>query len=215
MKHKLKNIYKRLYSKFGPQFWWSGASAFEVMIGAILTQNTNWSNVEKAIAVLKGMKLLNAKKLYKLSPKKLASLIKPAGYYNIKAGRLRNFLKFVHENYSADVKKMSGAPLAVLRGQLLGVNGIGQETADSMLLYGLNKPTFVVDAYTKRILSRHKLIKKEADYKEVQDIFMRNLKQDAKLFNEFHALLVKTAQEFCRKQNPKCRICPLWSTKNA
>ena len=209
MKRKLNRIFKRLYSAFGQQHWWPADSVFEVMVGAILTQNTSWSNVEKAIAALKEKKLLDAKRLYRLAPKKLGRLIKSAGYYNIKAERLKNFLKFFFDNYAASFKVIAATNLTVLRKQLLGVKGIGQETADSILLYALNKPIFVVDAYTKRIFARHGLIKEEADYSSVQNIFMRNLKIDAKLFNEYHALLVKLGKDYCRKQNPKCEICPL------
>ncbi len=209
MKRKLNRIFQRLYSAFGQQHWWPAESAFEVMVGAILTQNTSWANVEKALAALKEKKLLGAGKLYKLAPRKLAFLIKSAGYYNIKAARLKNFLKFFFDNYAASIKTIAAVDLAVLRKQLLEVNGIGQETADSILLYALDKPIFVVDAYTKRILFRHGLIKEGADYSSVQDIFMRNLKVDAKLFNEYHALLVKLGKDYCRKQDPKCEACPL------
>ncbi len=209
MKRKLNRIFNRLYSTFGAQHWWPADSAFEVIVGAILTQNTNWANVQKAIAALKEKKLLSFQKLYRLKPKRLAGLIRSAGYYNIKAARIKSFLKFFFDSYAAKIKSMAKTDLAVLRRQLLAVNGIGPETADSILLYALNKPIFVVDAYTKRILLRHRLIKKEAEYSGVQDIFMRNLKQDTKLFNEYHALLVKLAKDYCHKQNPKCGICPL------
>ena len=209
MRRKLNQIFKRLYSVFGQQHWWPAESVFEVIIGAILTQNTNWLNVEKAIVVLKEKKLLSAKKLYKLAPKKIAGLIKSTGYHNIKAIRLKNFLKFFFDNYAASIKTMASVDLMVLRKQLLEVNGVGQETADSILLYALNKPIFVVDTYTRRILLRHGLIKEEDDYSRVQNIFMRNLKNDVKLFNEYHALLVKLGKDYCRKHNPKCEICPL------
>ena len=209
MKRKLNRIFLRLYSTFGRQYWWPADNAFEVMVGAILTQNTSWSNVEKAIAVLKEKKLLSAKRLYKLAPKKLAGLIKSVGYYNVKAARLKSFLKFFFDNYAASCKTMAAVDLMSLRKQLLGVSGVGQETADSILLYALNKPIFVVDTYTKRILLRHGLIKGDADYSGVQDIFMNNLKIDVKLFNEYHALLVKLGKDYCRKQNPKCEACPL------
>ena len=209
MKRKLSRIFYRLYAVFGPQHWWPADCVFEVMVGAILTQNTNWSNVEKAILALKEKKLLNARRLNQLAPKKLASLIKSAGYYNVKAARLKSFLKFFLETYAGKVKFMGAQDLTILRKQLLAVDGIGQETADSMLLYALNKPIFVVDTYTKRIFSRHGLIKEEAQYSEVQDIFMRNLKPDVKLFNEYHALLVKLGKDYCRKHNPKCEVCPL------
>jgi endonuclease III related protein len=209
MKRRLEDIFKRLYSVFGPQHWWPADNAFEVMVGAILTQNTNWSNVQKAILALKEKKLLSVRKLNQLSLKKLAGLIKSAGYYNVKALRLKNFLKFLFDCYAAKFKHMHDQDLKTLRAQLLTIKGIGPETADSMLLYALNKPVFVVDAYTKRILSRHGLIKAETDYSQCQDIFMRNLKHGVKLFGEYHALLVKLGKDYCRKQNPKCEICPL------
>jgi len=209
MKRRLKSIYKKLYSHFGPQAWWPGDSPFEVMVGAILTQNTSWANVEKAIKNLKNNKLLSPLKLYRLHPKKLALLIRPAGYYNIKAKRLNNFLKFYINHYRGSLKKISQKTSKVLRRQLLSVNGIGPETADSILLYALNKPVFVVDAYTRRIFLRHKLIKDNGSYTQVQDLFMRNLKPNLKLFNEYHALLVKLGKDFCLKSKPKCNICPL------
>jgi endonuclease III related protein len=209
MKRKLTQIFRRLYSAFGAQHWWPADTDFEVMVGAILTQNTSWLNVEKAIVVLKEKKLLDAKKLYKLPQKNLASLIRSAGFYNIKAKRLKSFLKFFFDHYCGKIKNISAQDLMSLRRQLLQVNGIGPETADSILLYALKKPIFVVDAYTKRILLRHKLIDQEDGYYKVQEIFMRNLKQDHKHFNEYHALLVKLGKDYCRKQKPKCEICPL------
>ncbi|MDP2830922.1 MAG: endonuclease III domain-containing protein [Candidatus Omnitrophota bacterium] len=215
MKRKLKLIFKRLYAVFGAQHWWPADSVFEIMVGAILTQNTNWPNVQKAILMLKEKKLLTAPKLYSLPQKQLAGLIKSAGYYKVKAARLRSFLKFFFDRYAAKIKLMAAQDLKTLRAQLLAVKGIGPETADSMLLYALNKPVFVVDTYTKRILSRHGLIKAETDYSQCQDIFMRNLNHDVRLFGEYHALLVKLGKDYCRKQNPKCEICPLWSIENA
>lgn len=209
MKRKLKRIFSQLYSAFGTQHWWPADSNFEVIVGAILAQNTSWLNVEKAILKLKARGLLAPQHLYRLSPEDLAAVIKSAGYYNIKAARLKEFVKFFLGSYAGSIKKMSRQELIPLRKQLLAVKGIGPETADSILLYALNKPVFVVDAYTKRIFSRHGLIKQEADYAQAQGIFMRNLKPDAKLFNEYHALLVKLGKDFCRKQNPKCEICPL------
>lgn len=209
MIQRLNLIYQRLYSYFGPQAWWPGDSAFEVMVGAILTQNTNWSNVEKAINNLKNKNLLNPKKIYRLSHSRLASLIVPCGYYNIKARRLKEFLTFFFKDYQANARKMSLADTQKLRRDLLRVKGVGPETADSILLYALNKPVFVVDAYTKRILSRHHLIKKDTDYSHIQNLFMQNLKADVKLFNEYHALLVKLGKEFCLKNKPRCDACPL------
>ena len=209
MRKNLNFIYKKLYSRFGPQHWWPADTPFEVMVGAILTQNTNWANVEKAINNLKKNKLLSEYALYKLSRKKLASLIRPAGYYNIKAKRLKEFIAFLFKAYQGNLKKISQADTLILRRQLLCVNGVGPETADSILLYSLNKPVFVVDAYTRRILSRHSLLKEDSSYEEAQNLFMQNLEKDVKLFNEYHALLVKLGKEFCLKNKPKCEMCPL------
>lgn len=209
MNNKLGLVYQKLYAYFGPQHWWPAKTRFEVMVGAILTQNTNWLNVEKAINNLKNHRLLNAHKLYALPLKKLASFIRPAGYYNIKAKRLKSFLHFFIKQYNADTEKMSQQDARTLRQQLLSINGVGSETADSILLYALNKPVFVIDAYTKRILLRHRFIKKNADYTETQNLFMQNLKPDVKLFNEYHALLVKLGKEFCIKNKGRCQGCPL------
>lgn len=209
MKRKLYLIYQKLYSYFGPQHWWPASSPFEVMVGAILTQNTNWGNVEKAINNLKKNKLLSQDALFRLSHKRLASLIRPAGYYNIKAKRLKEFLAFLFKVYRGSVKRISKTDTLTLHRRLLSINGIGPETADSILLYALDRPVFVVDAYTKRILSRHRFIKEDSSYEEVQNLFMQNLKNDVKLFNEYHALLVKLGKDFCLKSKPKCDICPL------
>ena len=209
MKNKLNLIYRKLYAHFGPQFWWPAQSPFEVMVGAILTQSSSWRNVEKAIANLKKHKVLEPRKIYNLKHKNLARLIHSCGYYNIKAKRLKEFLGFFINNYGASVKKMSKAKPSILREELLSVKGIGPETADSILLYALNKPVFVVDAYTRRIFSRHKLLKPAASYAQAQGLFMSGLKKDAKLFNEYHALLVALAKTYCSKARPKCSACPL------
>ncbi|MGE5197786.1 MAG: endonuclease III domain-containing protein [Deltaproteobacteria bacterium] len=179
------------------------------MTGAILTQNTNWRNVERAINNLKKNKLLTPQLLHKISCRKLALLVRPAGYYNIKARRLKEFLHFLFKTYGGSLKKMSAVDTRILRQQLLGVKGIGPETADSMLLYALNRPVFVVDAYTKRVFSRHRFIREDATYEETQNLFMRNLRKDARLFNEYHALLVKLGKDFCLKNKPRCQACPL------
>jgi len=209
MRRKLGAIYNRLFAYFGPQHWWPADSAFEVIVGAILAQNTNWLNVEKAINNLKKDKLLHPLKLYRLSQKRLAGLVRPAGYYNIKAKRLKEFLAFLFKNYQGDIKKMPLTDALVLRQQLLSVKGIGPETADSILLYALNKPIFVIDAYTRRILLKHRFIKEDATYEEIQNLFMQNLKADVKLFNEYHALLVKLGKDFCLKNKARCSGCPL------
>ncbi len=215
MKPVLNSVYKKLYAYFGPQHWWPGESRFEVMVGAILTQNTNWSNVEKAIANIKKQNLLQFQRLQRLSHKRLASLIRPAGYYNLKARRLKEFLKFLHNHCRGNLRKMSCGPMDELREKLLSVKGIGPETADSILLYALNKPVFVVDAYTKRILLRHNIIREDSDYAAVQNLFMENLKNEVKLFNEYHALLVRLGKEFCLKNKPKCKGCPINSKRKS
>ena len=195
---KLMQIYKELHKTYGLQNWWQTTTAnkqFEIIIGAILCQNTAWKNVEKAIANLKKANLIDAKKILKTNKSKIAKLIKPAGYYNQKAERLKIISKFYLENKNPT------------REQLLNVKGVGPETADSILLYAYGKPTFVVDAYTKRIFSRIGLVKTE-DYHEVQDFFHANLEKGAKTFNEYHALIVELAKQHCRKK-PECEKCPL------
>jgi endonuclease-3 related protein len=208
LSERLNNIYNLLFARFGPQHWWPGDSPFEIIIGAILTQNTNWANVEKAIANLKKANVLTPAKLHHLDIKKLASLIRPAGYYNIKAKRLKNFLDWLFENYSGQLKNLENAPTDQLRNDLLSVKGVGPETADSILLYAFSRPVFVIDAYTARICSRHNLIDEGADYHQIQELFESNLHADVQLFNEYHALLVRLGKDFC-KPTPKCDACPL------
>jgi endonuclease-3 related protein len=208
MKDILIKIYRTLYKTYGPRHWWPGETSFEVMLGAILTQNTSWRNVEKAIQRLKGKGVLNPERIYRLKKSQLASLIKSSGYYRIKADRLKAFVNFLYEEFDGELKKMKKERLEELREKLLGVKGIGPETADSILLYGLKKPIFVVDAYTKRILSRHRMISEKASYEEVQKLFMGHLPQDEKLFNEYHALFVHLGKTLCKKI-PKCDICPI------
>lgn len=209
MRKRLKTIYQKLYAYFGRQHWWPAKTPFEVMVGAILTQNTNWANVEKAIANLEKNNLLTPRRLNGLREKKLALLIRPAGYYNLKARRLKNFLDFFIGAYKGNLKKLSFTKTKKLREELLTVNGIGEETADSILLYALKRPIFVIDAYTKRILKRHKMLSAKADYAQAQNLFMQNLKPQVKLFNEYHALLVRSGKEFCLTNHPRCQACPL------
>jgi endonuclease-3 related protein len=205
---KLTEIYNLLYERFGPQHWWPGETPFEIITGAILTQNTNWTNVEKAIANLKNADLLSPEKIYHLDVPRLSELIRPAGYYNIKAKRLKNFLNWLFENYNGKLENLDVINTTQLRAELLSVKGIGRETADSILLYAFERPTFVVDAYTARVVFRHRLIEPEADYEQLRELFQSNLPQDAKLFNEYHALLVKVGKEFCRPK-ARCHACPL------
>lgn len=211
MNKKLILIYKKLFTYFGPQHWWPADTPFEVIIGAILTQNTNWNNVEKTIDNLKRKNLLCPKKLHRISLRRLTPLIKPAGYFNIKAKRLKSFLDVLFNSYNGKLKNMFSIDTPRLRQTLLDINGVGPETADSVLLYALDRPIFVVDAYTKRIFLRLGLIKEKDSYSQIQDLFMRNLNKDVKLFNEYHALLVKLGKGICTKNNPKCDICPLRS----
>ncbi len=206
--NKLEDIYKTLYKSFGPQRWWPGDTPFEVAVGAILTQNTNWDNVEKAINNLKAARVLSAKKIHEMPVNKLAALIRPAGYFNIKAKRLKAFIDFLVENYQGSIKRMRGEGIDTLREKLLSVNGIGPETADSILLYALEKPIFVIDAYTKRVLSRHKIMDHDEAYDSFQKIFHSSLKRDVKLYNEYHALFVKAGKLYC-KPKPLCEECPL------
>lgn len=205
---QLKTIYDLLFTRFGTQHWWPGDTPFEIIIGAILTQNTNWTNVEKAIANLKKARVLSPEKLHKLDIKKLAEMIRPAGYFNIKAARLKNFINWFFENYEGKLKNLEKVPTDRLRLELLSVKGVGPETADSILLYALDRPVFVVDAYTARICSRHHLIDKDFDYHRIQELFELNLPIDVQLFNEYHALLVNLGKDFCRP-TPKCEDCPL------
>lgn len=209
LSNTLKKTYKKLFTAFGPQQWWPGDTAFEVIVGAILTQNTAWINVTKAIRNLKKAKLLTPKKLHDLSQDELAKLIKPAGYFNIKAKRLKHFLNYLFDNYGGRLDRMFRKRTDALRRELLSVNGIGPETADSILLYAGSHPVFVADAYTKRVFSRHQIIKEGADYHDIQKLFMDNLPHDIKMFNEYHALIVRVGKEFCRNSKPLCSRCPL------
>jgi endonuclease-3 related protein len=210
MQWLLMNIYRKLYQAYGPRDWWPAETSFEVMVGAILTQNTSWRNVEKAIQKLKGKGVLNPEGIHDLKKTQLASLIKSSGYYRIKTDRVKAFVNFLFEEFDGDLKRMGRERLGELREKLLGVKGIGPETADSILLYGLKKSIFVVDAYTKRILSRHKMISENTAYEEVQKLFMEHLPLDEKLFNEYHALLVHLGKTVCKKI-PRCDICPIKS----
>ncbi len=214
MTRRLTGMYKRLYASFGPQHWWPARTPFEVMVGAILTQNTSWKNVEKAIANLKRERKLSPRRLYGLKHQGLARLIRPAGYFNVKARRLRAFCAFFLSCYRGSVKRMSAVPMARLREELLSVHGIGPETADSILLYALNKPAFVIDAYTKRVLSRHRLVRDEVTYEKAQKLFTGNLTPCARIFNEYHALIVKLGKEYCRPRDPRCDVCPLGNAES-
>lgn len=205
----LQEIYDRLDRHYGPLKWWPAESPFEVVVGAVLTQNTSWKNVEKAIESLKSAGLLSFDGLLGLSLEDLAGHIRSSGYYNLKARRLKNLLELVEHEYDGDLDLLFAEDTASARQALLSVKGIGPETADSILLYAGGHPSFVVDAYTHRILARHNLIPEECDYQYVQDLFMDNLSHDPEVFNQYHALLVNTAKQFCKKSAPFCTGCPL------
>jgi endonuclease-3 related protein len=204
----LTEMYELLLERFGPQHWWPGETQFEIIIGAILTQNTSWANVEKAIANLKSANVLSAQALYKMNHDELAVLIKPAGYFNIKTKRLKSFLTWLFDEYNGLLENLEQISTARLREELLNIKGIGPETADSILLYAFDRPVFVVDAYTARVMTRHALVETGCDYEQLQQLFQSNLAQDIKMFNEYHALLVRVGKEFCRPK-ARCSGCPL------
>jgi endonuclease-3 related protein len=204
----LSEIYELLYEHFGPQHWWPGQTVLEIIVGAVLTQNANWTNVEKAIKNLKDAKSLSIEKLYSMDAFELAPLIRPAGYYNLKAKRLKNFINCLVDDFDGSLSSMRKLDTRRLREMLLSINGIGPETADSILLYAFEKPVFVVDAYTARVAIRHRLIEPDIDYESLREFFQSNLPQEIQLFNEYHALLVRVGKEFCRPR-AKCPGCPL------
>ena len=207
--NKVYEIYEILLEHFGPQGWWPGETPFEIMVGAVLTQNTNWTNVSKAIDNLKRENLLSFEKLQCFPLEALAEKIKPAGYFNLKAARLQNLFNFIAQTYNGSLADMFAGDMRQLREEILTVKGIGPETADSILLYAGNKPVFVVDAYTHRIFSRHNLVAPEDGYYELQEYFLLSLPENTALFNEYHALIVRLGKEFCKKGKPLCLQCPL------
>lgn len=204
----LDAYYRALSRRYGPQHWWPGDSPFEVMVGAILTQNTNWRNVEKAIANLKAAELLDPRAIVESDPVLLAAALRPSGYYNQKAKKLRALCRWLLDRADGDPERLKGESVPALREELLELPGVGPETADSILLYALDAPTFVIDQYTYRVLTRHNLAPEETTYDEMKELFESTLPHDAKLYNEFHALLVAVGAERCRK-TPKCDGCPL------
>ncbi len=205
---KIPALYDKLLTHFGHRNWWPAETPFEVCIGAILTQNTSWKNVVKAIANLKNMDCLDPVRLYRSDLDKVAEMIRPAGYYNVKARRLMNFVVYLVEKHDGKLESLFQPEKMQLRKNLLSINGIGRETADSIILYAAQKPIFVVDAYTKRVLHRHGFIHEKADYDDVQDLFENALPEDVNLFNDYHAQFVAVGHNFCGKK-PKCNECPL------
>ncbi len=202
-------IYKRLFSAYGEQHWWPGTDPFEIIIGAILTQQVAWKNVEKALAALKVADLLSPETLLHAPLDEVVALIRPTMYYNAKAKKLRSFLLFLQERHHGALSDLLSLSLSSLREELLSVHGIGEETADSIILYAAGKPSFVIDAYTRRILQRVGLIGGAEPYAALRDLFMENIPRDVKLYNEYHALFVRHGKERCRSRGPLCSDCPL------
>jgi len=234
---QIADYYRELLIHWGPQNWWPAQSRFEVIVGAYLTQNTAWSNVEKAIANLRRVRVLSVKGIREIPLRRLQSLIRSSGYFRQKARKLKTFVRFLDERYSGSLDRMFAQPTAQLRSELLALNGVGPETADSILLYAGNHPVFVVDAYTRRILERHGLISRKTGYEEIRSTIetaLASAKAEAlsiaeqgsrprhpvsrmsrmarvqlvQHYNELHALIVSTGNQFCRS-NPHCEGCPL------
>jgi endonuclease III related protein len=207
----LDEYYNSLFTAFGPQHWWPGRTPFEIIVGAILTQNTSWKNVEIAISNLCQARLLSPKGLRAVPIRELERLIRPSGYFRQKARKLKAFCDFLYADYAGSLKRMFATPTIALRPQLLGIWGIGPETADSILLYAGGHEVFVVDAYTKRLLARHGWIPDaaKAKYDDIRWIFESRSHGNAQWYNEFHALIVKVGKHYCLAGNPKCDACPL------
>jgi endonuclease III related protein len=205
----LDEYYNSLFTALGPQHWWPGKTQFEVIVGAILTQNTAWVNVERAVANLRKARLLTPAAMEKVSTRRLQRLIRPSGYFRQKARKLKAFCEFLRAEYRGSLKRMFETPTIVLRGKLLGVFGVGPETADSILLYGGGHAVFVVDAYTKRLLARHGWVDEKVSYDGMRWMFERQFPGDAQRFNELHALIVNAGKNFCRTREPLCEQCPL------
>jgi endonuclease III related protein len=207
----LRKYYDALLAAYGPQHWWPGRTPFEVIVGAILTQNTSWTNVERAIENLRRERLLTPRAIETVSSAHLARLIRSSGYFRQKAKKLKAFVRFLREQHQGSLAKMFRTPTHALRQQLLAVHGIGPETADSILLYAAQHPVFVVDAYTRRMLERHGLAETRHTYEDIRGLFQRSLPADVPLYNEFHALIVHTGKHYCRAHDPRCSECALKS----
>lgn len=206
---ELLRYYEAMSGALGPMHWWPARTPFEVIVGAILTQSTAWTNVERAIDNLRAARLLNPVAMGRIPVSRLATLVRPSGYFRQKAKKLKAFVDFLQTNYRGSLKRMFQVPTAELREKLLQVHGIGRETADSILLYAGNHPIFVVDAYTHRIFGRHGFVDGKPDYERVRAFVEASMPSDPVLFNEFHALIVNTGKNWCRKKAPRCEGCPL------
>lgn len=208
----LREIYRLLEHHFGPTHWWPGDTPFEIAVGAILTQNTAWTNVERAIANLKSADLLDPVRMLECEDEILEQALRPSGYFRVKTRRLRSFCRHLVDHYDGSMAKMAERPMPALREEILCINGIGPETADDILLYALDKVVFVVDAYTRRILSRHGVCAGDIGYEDLRALFERNLRPDLQTFREYHGLIVYCGKDFCRTR-PKCDGCPLEKLK--
>jgi endonuclease-3 related protein len=201
--------YEAMFTALGPQHWWPARTPFEVIVGAILTQNTAWVNVERAIENLRRERLLTPRALERVPARRLGRLIRSSGYFRQKAKKLKAFVRFLRVEFGGSLTRMFQTPTAELRVNLLAVHGIGPETADSILLYAGGHAVFVVDAYTKRILDRHSVVREKAGYEEIRQLFEQSLPRDTALYNEFHALIVQVGKNWCRPRAPRCDSCPL------
>ncbi len=206
LSQRLLDIYERLFARYGPQRWWPAETPFEVMVGAVLTQSAAWSNVERAIANLKRAGALSARAIRELPQDELARLIRASGYFNLKAKKLKALAEYLGQRFNDDLNAMAGEALDSLRRELLSVYGIGEETADDILLYAVGKPSFVIDAYTRRVFHRLGLAPAQGPYSAYRSLFMDNLPTSVGLFNEYHALIVRHGKEVCKKQ-PLCNGC--------
>lgn len=205
----LLRYYEAMSGALGPMHWWPAQTPFEVIVGAILTQSTAWGNVERAIANLRSARLLTPSAMLRVRTARLAALVRPSGYFRQKAKKLKAFVRFLETEYRGSLDRMFLTPTSELREKLLAVHGIGSETADSILLYAGNHPVFVVDAYTHRIFGRHRITDGKADYEKVRAFIENSIPRQPELFNEFHALIVNTGKNWCRKSAPRCEECPL------
>jgi endonuclease-3 related protein len=208
LRRRLLRLYDRLHRRYGPQHWWPARSRFEVVVGAILTQNAAWRNAEQAIARLRAVGALDLRAVLAFPPARLATLLRPSGTFRLKARRLRAFARHVAARHGGRLGRLLALPLSTLRAELRGIAGIGPETADAIALYAAGRPIFVVDAYARRILTRHRVVAPDADYATIQTLLMTHLPHDPALFNEYHALLVRVGKEHCGAR-PRCEGCPL------
>lgn len=207
----LEAYFRRMMRHYGPTGWWPGDTPFEIAVGAILTQNTAWRNVEQAIANLKRANLLDPRAILACEPDVLEQALRPSGYFRVKAQRLRSFCRHLVDAYGGSMERLARRPLDELRTELLGIHGIGPETADDILLYACGHPVFVVDAYTRRIFARHGLVPEKIGYEDLRAAFESRLPSDVPMFKEYHGLIVYVGKDFCRSK-PNCAACPLGPT---